>query len=70
VRHLGDLGNARDRGAIDTSLCTRCRHSYHRLGDIDCHHQPWAAASPAAIIVRAWLWGQRGRDCPEFKELS
>jgi len=66
---LGD--SARDRGAIDINLCARCRHGYRRpgLGEIDCRHEPWSGATPAAVIVRAWLWGKRGRDCPEFKEL-
>lgn len=70
--HLGDSGDsARDRGAIDTSLCMRCRHGYRRsgLGEIDCRHEPWSGETSAAINVRAWLLGKRGRDCPEFKEL-
>jgi hypothetical protein len=46
---LGDLGNARDRGVIDTRLCTLCRHGYRRLGEIDCRHQPWADETPAVV---------------------
>jgi hypothetical protein len=33
VPHLGDSGDAaRDRGVIDTKLCTRCCHGYRRSG--------------------------------------
>lgn len=70
--HLGDLGDsARDLGTINTELCTRCRYGYRRsgLGEIDCRHEPMSCQTSAAFNVRAWLWGKRGRDCPEFKEL-
>ena len=68
---LGDFGDsARDRGAIDIDLCTQCRHGCHRLGDIDCRHQPWTGETPAALLVRAWLHGQRGRDCPCFTKME